>query len=49
MNITKDLLVSHKDLETVNMTTEASNSSETLEDFYYQTPRRHTQYNFHYT
>jgi len=50
MNITKDLLASHnKDLETVNMTTEASNSSETLEDFYYQTPRRHTQYNFQYT
>jgi hypothetical protein len=42
MNITKDLLVSHKkDLETVNMTMEASSSSETLADLY-QTPRRHT-------
>ena len=51
MNITKDLLVSpNKDLETVNITMEASRASETLADFYYQTPRRHTQYdNFQYS
>jgi len=51
MSITKDLLVSpKKDLETVNMTMEASRTSETLADFYYQTPQRHTQYdNFQYS